>query len=75
MVREVDRNGLLRPNTSPYVLSEARRRSLILAAAFLISIPLCFVIGRWAYLSWALVPLASSLVRRFSHAPVAPNRW
>jgi hypothetical protein len=65
IVREISRGDLLRHDTPPGVLHDVRRRSTTILIGFLISIPACFVIGRWAYFIWALGIPISLLFRVF----------
>jgi UPF0716 family protein affecting phage T7 exclusion len=46
------------------MLTDATWRGALLAAAFLISIPVSFVSKPVAYGCWALIPLTRGLVRR-----------
>jgi uncharacterized membrane protein len=74
MVREIRRGNLLRSFTPPEVLHDVRRRSTIILIGFLISIPMCFVIGRWAYFLWALgIPI--SLLFRFFRRDRVVHRY
>jgi uncharacterized membrane protein len=64
MLRELRRHRLLRADTPPNLLTDATWRTSMLAAAFLISIPLSFVSKPVAYGCWALIPLSRGLMRR-----------
>ncbi|MDH6220324.1 TMEM175 family protein [Streptomyces pseudovenezuelae] len=55
MVREINREGLYRPGTPPDLLPRAMRRMSVVAAGFLVSIPVALA-TQWAYLCWILVP-------------------
>jgi uncharacterized membrane protein len=61
MVREVRRDDLHRMGTPPEVFSRAVRRIGIVAAAFLVSVPVAFF-TRYAYVCWILVPAIDSIV-------------
>jgi uncharacterized membrane protein len=67
MIREVHRNKLTREDTPPGTLRYATRQSVIIAAAFLVSIPVSFV-TEWAYACWLLIPVAGTLIRRITQA-------
>jgi uncharacterized membrane protein len=74
IVREISRGDLLRPDTPPGVLHDVRRRSTTILIGFLISIPACFLIGRWAYFLWALgIPI--SLLLRFVRRDQVVRRY
>ncbi|MGW1208278.1 TMEM175 family protein [Streptomyces sp. NPDC002499] len=55
MVREIRRATLYRPGTPPDLLPGAIRRMSVVAAGFLVSIPVALA-TEWAYLCWILVP-------------------
>ncbi|GGJ87241.1 DUF1211 domain-containing membrane protein [Pilimelia anulata] len=63
MIRHVRRAGLAHPETPPGVLADNMRGSAVLAAAFLVSIPVALVTP-WAYACWAAVPAVSGFLRR-----------
>lgn len=67
----IGNEGLLAEGAPDTLLSEARTRSLTLAAVFLFSAGLVFVIGSWAFAAWALLPLALRLFQRNGRS-VAP---
>jgi uncharacterized membrane protein len=80
MVRAVQRHGEIREDTPPARLSDAIWGSGVLAVAFLVSIPVCFVNEAAAYGCWIAVPLVSGVataVRRrraqrgSSHSPAS----
>ena len=56
MDREVRRDDLYRMGTPPEVFSRAVRRIGIVAAAFLVSVPVAFF-TEYAYVCWILVPV------------------
>jgi TMEM175 potassium channel family protein len=64
MVRDVRRHHLVRDDTPPTVLPEATLRSAVLAAAFLVSMPVSFVSKAAAYACWIVVPLVFGVRRR-----------
>lgn len=71
----IGRDGLLAAGTPDTLLPESRSRSLVLAATFLLSAGLVFVVGSWAFVTWALMPLVLRLVhrtRRPAGGPAAP---
>ncbi|MFJ9629502.1 TMEM175 family protein [Streptomyces sp. NPDC101175] len=63
MVAEVRRAGLSRTGTPPELFSRTIRGLGMVAAGFLVSIPVSFL-THWAYLCWIAVPAADSLVDR-----------
>ena len=65
-VREMQRNGLVRPGTPRSVFTGTYYRSAVVATAFLVSIPLSFVAQGWAFACWIAIPFAMRLMRRIS---------
>jgi uncharacterized membrane protein len=63
MVRHVRRHGELRADTPPGYLRHATVRGATVAAAFLVSVPLCFVSKPAAYACWAVVPVGGRMLR------------
>jgi uncharacterized membrane protein len=57
-VHEMDRHGLVRKGTPRTLFTRSYHRLSVMAAAFLVSIPLAFV-TRWAYLCWVAIPFVS----------------
>jgi uncharacterized membrane protein len=57
MLRDVRRYQLIRADTPPQIFQNARWRTAVLAAGFLISIPVCFVSKPAAYGCWIAVPV------------------
>jgi uncharacterized membrane protein len=56
-IHEIDRLHLVREGTPRALFARGYRRSSVVAGAFLVSIPLASVIGRWAFVCWATIPL------------------
>jgi uncharacterized membrane protein len=59
VVYEVDRHHLAREGTPREVLTRAYRRMATVAGLFLVSVPLVYLVGRWAYLCWVAIPVLS----------------
>jgi uncharacterized membrane protein len=57
VIHEVDRLSLVREGTPRALFTRGYRRASVVAGAFLVSIPLATVIGRWAFVCWAAIPL------------------
>jgi len=73
MIREIEVNGLYRPDVPPGLSRNAIMRTASLTAGFLVSIPVSFA-GESAYACWIVVPLllgAVNAIRRRRN-PVAP---
>jgi uncharacterized membrane protein len=70
MIRNIRKYGRLRPGTPPTLLSEVSRRTIRLAAAFLVSIPLS-VFGSVAYACWVVIPLGGGLFDRLRRRSAA----
>ena len=64
MVRLIERDDLLDGTAPPEILRNGCLRAATLAGNFLVSIPLAFVLGSWAYLVWMAIPLTTALVFR-----------
>lgn len=60
-VVEVHRKGLLREDTPPSVIAASYRPTVIVIVVFLLSIPLAYVAGRWAYACWAAMPVINRI--------------
>jgi uncharacterized membrane protein len=65
MIREIRRAHLYRPDTPPQLFTHGMLRTGVLAAAFLVSIPVAFF-TEYAYVCWAAIPLARVLVERIA---------
>jgi uncharacterized membrane protein len=68
-VHEIDRHRLAWEGTPREVFTSAYRRMFTVAGLFLLSIPLVYLVGRWAYLCWAAIPLVARAQR------LAGDRW
>jgi uncharacterized membrane protein len=67
MIREIRRFGLTREDTPPRMLRQASIQTAVLAAAFLVSIPISFR-SAWAYACWAVIPIAGGFAARIARA-------
>jgi uncharacterized membrane protein len=63
MNREIIRQDLLRPDAPESARRLDNTRGYAIAVAFLVSIPLAFVIGRWAFTLWAAGPYMPRILR------------
>jgi uncharacterized membrane protein len=66
-VVEMDRSRLTRPGTDRDMLVHTYVRLSIIAALFLVSIPLAFV-THWAYAFWIVMPFALRIIERVRRA-------
>lgn len=66
MIREVKRLHLYREDAPMQLFRDSYRGIAAMGLGFLVSIPLAFVVGSWAYACWAVVPLAETLWGRFA---------
>jgi uncharacterized membrane protein len=64
-VRDLSRQGLLRPETPPDTVRNTYWRLGIFVAAFTVSIPIAFVTS-WAYACWVAMPFVTRLARRLT---------
>ncbi|WP_285499740.1 TMEM175 family protein [Actinokineospora sp. NBRC 105648] len=62
MLRQIRRHRLYRDDTPPEVLTDVGTGALAMALAFVVSIPAA-LFTHWAYLCWAALPLADSVLR------------
>ena len=74
MAREIDRNGLLRPEASRQTVIRSYRVSLALALTFGLSIPMVAVLHQFTYLIWILMPIITRVVRRFVRGEAQPEK-
>jgi uncharacterized membrane protein len=65
ILNEIRRYHLTRPDTPPDLLRLSNFRTAVIAAAFLISIPISFA-TEWAYACWVAVPFVTGFARRFA---------
>jgi uncharacterized membrane protein len=70
MVREVRRHHLYRPDTPSQLFSSSNLRTGALTLGFLVSIPLAFVIRRYSYWCWFVIPFTVQIFLRI--APAVP---
>ncbi|MGO9216465.1 MAG: hypothetical protein ACLP5E_01635 [Streptosporangiaceae bacterium] len=64
MSREIARGNLLRPGAPESARHPDHAASLGVIIAFLVSIPVVFVAGDWAFALWAAIPLLARVLRR-----------
>ncbi len=62
--REIARGNLLRPGAPESARHPDHAASLSVIIAFLVSIPVVFVAGDWAFALWAAIPLLARVLRR-----------
>ena len=62
MLQEVRREDLLRPTTPPELFPRTIQRLTVMAVAFLVSIPVSFLVGQYAYLCWILAPSVGRII-------------
>ncbi|MEV7280894.1 TMEM175 family protein [Streptomyces sp. NPDC093111] len=73
IIREIRRAHLYRADAPSRVFAESLVRSVCLAAAFGVSIPLAFLLrGPGAYLCWLAAPLVLAVARRVQRRASAP---
>lgn len=65
IIREIGRYGLTREDTPPRMLRQASIQTAVLAAAFLISIPISFL-SEWAYACWIVIPVVGGVATRIA---------
>jgi uncharacterized membrane protein len=77
-VSEVDRKGLVRDGTPRAVITDAYRLMSTVAVLFLVSVPLAYLVGRWAYVCWAAIVVVNRtwvlVSDRRSRSRTAPDR-
>jgi uncharacterized membrane protein len=73
MIWQVRKYGLDRGATSLVAFRSAMWQSGMLTATFLLSIPVVLLVGRWAFVCWAVIPIAGNLIERRIRAHVAPG--
>ena len=66
MVWQVRTHGLDRGVTSPMAYRSSMWQTGMLAVAFLVSIPVALLVDRWAYVCWAVIPIAGNLIERWT---------
>ncbi len=60
----IERGGLLQAQTPPELLVVSKARNAAVALTFLVSIPIAFVIGQWAFVIWGLIMLTVPIAIR-----------
>jgi uncharacterized membrane protein len=68
-VYEMDRHNLVREGTPRALFTRGYRRISVVAGAFLVSIPMAYVIGRGAFLWWVAIPFLTNIQSLIS------DRW
>ena len=71
MGREIRAKGLMRPDTPESARHPGNAHTVALIVMFLLSIPVAFAAGAWAFALWAAIPLLSRVLRRLRRDPVA----
>ena len=72
MLQEVRREDLLRPSTPPELFPRTIQRLTVMAVAFLVSVPVSFLVGRYAYLCWILAPTVGRIIGARLHRRNGP---
>ena len=75
MLRETRRGGLIREGTPPDLFPRTVQRLTVMAIAFLVSIPVSFLVGQYAYLCWILAPTVGKIVGGHLRGRDAPASW
>jgi uncharacterized membrane protein len=71
MGRERRAKNLMRPDAPESARHPENAHSLALVVTFLISIPLAFAAGPWAFALWAVIPVLARVLRRLRREPMA----
>jgi uncharacterized membrane protein len=64
MLRQMDKYHLYGPGRTEHGTRRSKRRTAVFAVAFVVSIPVALLWGKWAYVCWIVVPLAGNLLLR-----------
>ncbi|MEC3979769.1 hypothetical protein [Amycolatopsis sp. H20-H5] len=73
MLREIRRHHLYRDDTPPDLFANSTMQVMIMAATFLLSIPVSFFTG-YAYACWIFFPIATSLASRIRRRRASAER-
>jgi TMEM175 potassium channel family protein len=62
MLWQIRKHGLGRQATTPAAFRSSMGQTLALTAGFLVSVPVALLVDRWAFVFWAVVPIAGGIV-------------
>ncbi|MGI8449532.1 MAG: TMEM175 family protein [Streptosporangiaceae bacterium] len=71
MSREIRDKDLMRPGAPESARHPENSHSVTLVVVFLISIPVAFAAGSWAFALWAAIPVLGRVPRRLRREPMA----
>lgn len=71
MGREIRGKHLMRPDAPESARHPENSHSLVFVGVFLISIPVAFAAGQWAFALWAAIPPLGRILRRLRREPAA----
>lgn len=71
MSREIRGRDLMRPDAPESARHPDDMHSVVLIGVFVVSIPVAFAAGQWAFALWAAIPLLSRVLRRLQRGPLA----
>jgi len=71
MSREITDKDLMRTDAPESARHPENSHTLTLVVVFLISIPVAFVAGQWAFVLWVAVPALGRVLRRLRREPMA----
>jgi uncharacterized membrane protein len=71
MSREIRDKDLMRADAAESARHPEDSHTLTLIVVFLISIPVAFVAGQWAFVLWVAIPVLGRVLRRLRREPMA----
>jgi uncharacterized membrane protein len=71
MGREIRDKDLMRTDAPESARHPGNSHTLTLVVVFLISIPVAFVAGQWAFVLWVAIPVLGRVLRRLRREPMA----
>jgi uncharacterized membrane protein len=71
MGREIRDKGLMRTDAPESARHPENSHTLTLVVVFLISIPVAFAAGQWAFALWVAIPVLGRVLRRLRREPMA----
>jgi uncharacterized membrane protein len=71
MSREIRDKDLMRADAPESARHPENSHTLTLIVVFLISIPVAFVAGQWAFVLWVAIPVLGRVLRRLRREPMA----
>jgi uncharacterized membrane protein len=71
MGREIRDKGLMRTDAPESARHPENSHTLTLVVVFLISIPVAFAAGQWAFALWVAIPVLGRVLRRVRREPMA----